>query len=102
MFDQAQWQKSFEGFTKDWEQQAAKWWDATLRDQGTLEQMRAALLAVCAAKERSDQQLEQLWGAWRLPSATDVERLHERVGELDDRLARIEALLERLTEAKKA
>lgn len=102
MFDQAQWQKTVEGFTKDWEQQAAKWWDGTLRDQGTLEQMRAALLAVCAAKERSDHQLEQLWGLWRLPSAADVERLYERQGELEDRLSRIEALLERLAEAKKA
>lgn len=94
------WKQATEAFTKEWEQQAARWWDTTLRDQGTLEQMRSMLLGVCAAKERSDQALEQVWAAYRLPSATDLERLNERLGDIEDRLGRfedaIETLLERL------
>jgi hypothetical protein len=90
------WKEAAEAFTKQWEQAASGFWDTTLREPATLDAMRAALLAVCAAKERSDQAVEQLWSQWRLPSATDVERLHERMGDLDERLARIETLLERL------
>lgn len=94
------WKQATEAFTKEWEQQAARWWDTTLRDQGTLEQMRSMLDNICAAKERSDQTLEQVWAAYRLPSATDIERLNERLGDIEDRLGRfedaIETLLERL------
>ncbi len=80
-------------FTKEWEKAATQWWDATLQSPATLESLGAALNAACEAKERSDRALEQVWGQWRLASATDVERIHERLGEIDDRLAGIEALI---------
>lgn len=96
------WKEAAEAFTKQWEKAAAGWWDGTLREPATLDAMRQALLAACAAKERSDQAIEQVWAQWRLPSATDVERLHERVGDLDERLARIETLLSRLAGGKPA
>lgn len=96
MFDTS-WKQATEAFTKaneaiskEWEQHAARWWDATLRDASTLESMKNALGALCAAKERSDQALEHHWATWRLPSSTDVERLAERLADLDERMARIE------------
>lgn len=85
--------KAQEAFAKEWEQSAARFWDATLKDAKTLESLKQALTAVAAAKERSDQALEQHWSHWRLPTATDVERLAERIGDLDERMARIEELL---------
>ncbi|MCO5165589.1 MAG: hypothetical protein M9894_04365 [Planctomycetes bacterium] len=92
------WKQAAEAWQKEWEQQAARWWDATLREPPTLEGMRKALEGVCAAKERSDQALEQLWALYRLPTATDVERLHERLGDLEDGLARLQATVEALAE----
>lgn len=92
------WTKAAEAWQKEWEQQATRWWDATLREQGTLDLMRKSLEGVCAAKERSDQTLEQLWAAYRLPSATDVERLNERLGDIEDRLDRLQGVLETLVE----
>ncbi len=92
------WTKAAEAWQKEWEQQATRWWDATLREQGTLDLMRRSLEGVCAAKERSDEALEQLWAAYRLPSATDVERLNERLGDIEDRLDRLQGALEALVE----
>lgn len=98
MFD-TPWKQMSDEMQKAWEGAAARWWDQTLRAPETLEQLGKSLGAACAAKERSDQALEQLWSQWRLPSATDLERLHERVADVDERLGRIEALLERLLAA---
>lgn len=92
------WTKAAEAWQKDWEQQATRWWDATLREQGTLEAMRKTLEGVCAAKERSDQALEQTWALYRLPSATDIERLNERLGDLEQGLERLQGLVEALAE----
>lgn len=92
------WTKAAEAWQKEWEQQATRWWDATLREQGTLDLMRKTLDGVCAAKERSDQALEQLWATYRLPSATDVERLSERLGDIEDRLDRLQDVIETLVE----
>ncbi len=86
-------EKASAEFTKSWEEAAGRWWDQTLRAPETLERMRGMLGDVCAAKERSDRALEDTWTAWRLPSAADVERLHERLGDLEDSLGRIESLL---------
>jgi hypothetical protein len=108
------WKQAAEAFTKEWEKAASTWWDGTLRQESTLEGMRQALLGVCAAKERSDQALEQLWASYRLPSATDLERVHERVGEVEERvdevfaqvaglgarLGKIEELLQQLVARK--
>lgn len=95
MFD-TPWKHMHEEMQKAWETSAAKWWDQTLRAPETLDALGKSLGAACAAKERSDQALEQLWSNWRLPSSTDLERLHERVADLDERFGRIESLLERL------
>lgn len=92
------WTKAAEAWQKEWEQQATRWWDATLREQGTLDLMRKSLEGVCAAKERSDQALEQLWAMYRLPSATDVERLDQRLGDIEDRLDRLQDVIEALAE----
>lgn len=92
------WTKAAEAWQKEWEQQATRWWDTTLREQGTLDFMRQTLEGVCAAKERSDHALEQLWALYRLPSASDTERLNERLGELEERLDRIQEVLEALAD----
>jgi hypothetical protein len=101
MFD-TPWKHMHEEMQKAWETSAARWWDQTLRAPETLEQLGKSLGAACAAKERSDQALEQLWSQWRLPSSTDLERLHERVADLDDRFGRIESLLEKLVAGQTA
>lgn len=92
--------KQAEGFTKEWERSAQAWWDQALRSRETLEAMGAALGGMCAARERSDRALEQAWAAWRLPSASDVERVYERLGEVQEQLGevagRLAALEERL------
>lgn len=84
-------------FFKTWEQSAAKWWDETLRAPQTLSGLGSALSGISSAKERWDRGLEQAWSTWRLPSAMDVERLHERIGELEDQLFALSAQLEGLS-----
>lgn len=93
MFTAESWKKSAEEATKAWEQAASRWWDETIRDPRTMEGMGAVLNALCAAKERSDRSLDEHWAGWRLASATDVQRIHERLGELQVQLDRIESLL---------
>tara|TARA_B100000965_G_C19392856_1_gene669779 strand:- start:82 stop:420 length:339 start_codon:yes stop_codon:yes gene_type:complete len=81
-------------FVKATEAAAAKWWDATLRAPKTLETMGMALGGLSGAKERMDRTMEQTWSAWRLPTALDVERLHERMGELEEQIAELQLALE--------
>ena len=81
-------------FFKASEAAAAKWWDATLRAPKTLETMGMALGGLSGAKERMDRTMEQAWSAWRLPTALDVERLHERMGELEEQIAELQIALE--------
>jgi len=76
------------------EEKAASWWDQTLRAPRTLTGLGKTLTGVSTVKERWDRNLEQAWGAWRLPSALDVERLHERIGELEDHLCELNLQLE--------
>lgn len=97
MFDQTSWKQATESFfkaqetmSKEWEQHAARFWDTTLKDASTLDSLKNALTALAAAKEKSDQALEEHWARWRLPSSTDIERLAERISDLDERMARIE------------
>ena len=80
MFDK--WQRATEELTKSWEEAASGWWDRTLRSPHTLEAMGGMLPAMCSAKERWDQALDEAWSRWRLPSASDVDRIHERIGEI--------------------
>ncbi|MDC3379332.1 hypothetical protein OAX78_03520 [Planctomycetota bacterium] len=94
--------KQTAAFTEQWEKAAQTWWDQTLRSPETLNGMGEMLNGLCDAKERGDRAMERLWASYRLPSAVDVERIHERQGELDERLARIEDLLEDLLAAKTA
>jgi hypothetical protein len=89
------WKKAAEQASKGWEEQAGRWWDETLRDPKTLEGMGQFLSALCTAKERSDRALEEHWARLRLPSATDLERVYERLGEVQAQLDRIEAALAR-------
>ena len=91
-----QWQETVERMTKDWEQHAAGWWAEQLQDPKTMERMGDWLNGACEAKERSDRALEEHWGQWRLPSAADVERLYERMGQVRDALERIEDRLSAL------
>lgn len=75
---------------KQWERQAASFWDKTLRHPRTLQNLGTVLTGVSTVKERTDRALEKWWEAWRLPSATDIERLYERMAELDEKLSRID------------
>lgn len=79
------------------EQAAARWWDRTLRSPKTLGRLGTVLNDACAARERGDRALEDVWNAWRVPSAADAERIHERLGELGAQLDRVESLLSRET-----
>ena len=81
------------GFTKSCEDAASGWWDQHLRRPTTLERLGKQLNRMSALKARWDRTLEQSWATWRLPSALDVERLHERLGELEEQLVRVEDLL---------
>lgn len=47
------------------------------------------LRGVSAWKAGWDRWLELTWSSARLPSALDVERVYERLGELEDQLARV-------------
>jgi hypothetical protein len=91
-----QWQETVERFTKDWEQSSAGWWEQTLRDPKTLEQMSSWLNGACEAKERSDRALEDHWAQWRLPSSADLERVYERLGQVQESLGRLEERLSTL------
>lgn len=71
---------------KGLEEAAARWWDKTLRHPKTLSGLGLWLDGVSAWKAGWDRALERTWSAWRLPSAYDVERLHERLKELEERL----------------
>ena len=79
---------------KTLEESAAKWWDRTLRAPRTLTGLGRVLGGASSVKERWDRSLEQAWSAWRLPSALDVERLHERIGELEEHLSELNVQLE--------
>jgi len=89
----AEWQRQATDFQKQWEEAAGRWWDDHLRDPKTLDAMGQLLGGLSTLKERGDRALEDHWGRWRLPSAADVERLYERMGEVEESLARIEDLL---------
>jgi hypothetical protein len=73
---------------------ATRWWDDTLREEKTLGRLHAFLSDLSWAKERSDRALEDVWSAWRVPSAGDLERLNQRLSDLQRQLDRIEGLLE--------
>lgn len=93
------WKQAAEQATKGWEEQAGRWWDETLRDPRTLEGMGKFLSAMCTAKERSDRALEEHWARLRLPSSTDLQRVYERLGEVQAQLDRIEEQLARQGQA---
>ncbi|RMG08575.1 MAG: hypothetical protein D6731_21655 [Planctomycetota bacterium] len=83
----------FGEFGKTCEAFASRWWDGALRDPGLLRGVGRLLDASSAAKERSDRALEDHWNRWRLPSAADLERVLERLGDVEQRLSRLEARL---------
>lgn len=82
--------KMFESITKRMEDRATQWWDDTLRHPKTLTGLGWTLRGVSAWKAACDRWLEMTWSSARLPSALDVERVYERLGELEDQLARME------------
>lgn len=72
------------------ERVATRAWDGILRHPTTLEALGSNLRGASAVKRRFDRGLEQTWAGWRLPSALDVERVHERLGELEEHVLRLE------------
>jgi hypothetical protein len=76
-----------------WERVATRAWDGVLRHPTTLEGLGANLRGASELKSRWDRGLEQAWAGWRLPSALDVERMHERLGEVEETLLRLERRL---------
>jgi len=86
--------KLFTSGAERWEQWAADWWSDHLRKPETLKGMGDWLGALCTIKERWNTGLEQTWAQWRLPSALDMERLFERIGELEEQIARLEDQLD--------
>jgi hypothetical protein len=82
-----------EEFGKAWERVGTRWWDDALRHPQILESNGSKLNAMSGFKERWDRALEQMWSGWRLPSALDVERVYERLGEVEERVARLEETL---------
>ena len=76
-----------------WERVATRAWDGALRHPATLQALGANLRGVSAVKRGFDRGLERTWAGWRLPSALDVERVHERIGELEEHVLRLERLL---------
>lgn len=77
-------------FTDAWEKAATCWWDTMLHDAATLQGMGQAISALSALKERQNRAMEDLWSLVRLPTAADIERLHERLGDIERRLAALE------------
>lgn len=89
----AYWKRSTEawtGFTKKWEALLGERWQAALRDKALLEKLGGSLSALSFFKERRDRALERFWEECRLPSAADVERVYERLGELQERIDELE------------
>lgn len=72
------------------ERVATRAWDGVLRHPTTLDALGSNLRGVSEVKRRVDRGLELTWAGWRLPSALDVERVHERIGELEEQLIRLE------------
>ncbi|MCA8920238.1 MAG: hypothetical protein KDD82_00435 [Planctomycetes bacterium] len=94
IFPHERFQKLFTESAQRCEQWAADWWSEHLRKPETLSGMGDMLGAMCTLKERWNKGLEQTWAHWRLPSALDMERLYERLGELEEHIARLEDQLE--------
>ncbi|MEZ6188182.1 MAG: hypothetical protein R3F62_24630 [Planctomycetota bacterium] len=93
-------QKMFTESAERWERWASDWWSDHLRKPETLTGMGDMLGAMCTIKERWNKGLEQTWAHWRLPSALDFERLYERIGDLEEQIARLEDQLEETAAAK--
>ena len=84
----------FESIRNRMEDRATQWWDKTLRDPKTLTGMGWTLRGMSAWKAGWDRWLELTWSSARLPSALDVERVYERLGELEDQLARLDGKIQ--------
>jgi hypothetical protein len=73
---------------------ATRWWDSSLRSEKTLDRLHRMLDDMSSVKERSEQALDDVYAAWRVPSSGDLERVGERVTAMQRQLDRIEGLLE--------
>ncbi len=67
-----------------------RFWDRALRKPFVLGGVGRYLNGVSGAKARWNRSLEDAWAGWRLPSSLDVERMHERIGELEAHILRLE------------
>ena len=88
------WSEQLKQLQQSWDQAAQSWWSDYLRQPETLAQMGKSLNGLCEQKERWDRMAEDHWGRMRLASAGDLERLHARIGELEDTILRLEDALQ--------
>ena len=72
--------------TKDYENAASAFHESLQSSPSQLNFVGRTLKTMSSTKERFDQSMEKIWASFRLVSATDVERVYERLGAIQDRL----------------
>jgi hypothetical protein len=78
---------------KPLEDGVTRFWDRALRKPFVLGGMGRSLNGISGVKARWNRSLEDAWAGWRLPSALDVERMHDRIGDLEAHILRLERTL---------
>jgi hypothetical protein len=76
-----------------------RFWDRALRNRFVLGGMGRSLNGISGARAWWNRSLEDAYAGWRLPSALDVERMHDRIGDLEAHILRLERALSQRDEA---
>lgn len=90
----APWQK----LAKDYEKASGAFFESLQNSPSQLNLVGKSLKTMSKTKARLDNNMEKFWESFRMVSAADIERVYERLGEIQDRL---EELGERIEAGEK-
>lgn len=86
----APWQK----LAKDYEKASGAFFETLQNSPSQLNLVGKSLKTVSKTKARIDSNMEKFWESFRMVSAGDIERVYERLGEIQDRLDQLSESLE--------
>ena len=80
--------------TKDYEKASSAFLQSLQNSPSQLNLVGQSLKTLSTVKARIDQNLEKFWESFRMVSAADIERVYERLGDIQDRLDELSETLE--------
>lgn len=86
----APWQK----LAKDYEKASGAFFETLQNSPSQLNLVGKSLKTMSRTKAHLDSNMEKFWESFRMVSAGDIERVYERLGEIQDRLDQLSETLE--------